>query len=698
MEWMDISDKSAACIRNEPAVRAYRDPEKSRRQGEHMRLILAFSSVRLCTLLCILTLVLLSPDRPAFSSIEMPFPETGSETHTVHFPISSAEARVRIAALRGEIAHHDALYFKHAAPVISDFAYDQLKHELAVLEKAFPGPAEEASPVSPMGDDRTGLFPTRRHLERMLSLDKTYTESGLRTFHARLARLIGREDLAYVVEPKVDGLAVSATYEKGTLVRAVTRGDGDEGDDITANARSIRSFPLVLRPDAPDGSQNPIPDLIELRGEIYLPLAELDRLNREREAAGEAMFASSRNLAAGTVRQRDARMVAERGLEVVFYGWGACKPATMSPETQGGFHAQARAWGLPAFEKTWTAHGPDEIWGAVRAFDRMRRELPFATDGLVVKLDSVAFRRGAGLTNRSPRWAMAYKFTPERAETEILAITLQVGRTGVLTPVAELAPVQIDGAAVARATLHNRETISRLDLRIGDFVYVERVGGTIPAISGVNVARRTPGSRPFSFPEACPACGAAVVQSTGGIGLHCPNFECPAQVRRRIEHFASRACVGIDGLGAATIDALFGNGRLKNIADLYRLRREDLLALGKDVARSADNLLAAIERSKRAELWRFIHGLGIPHVGAATARDLAARFGCLDALAAAGYEDFIEGGGSAVSGVGEATARAILLYFNEARNRTVVESLAASGVRPTAPPPSIRRIPAEEKF
>ncbi|MDP3071202.1 MAG: NAD-dependent DNA ligase LigA [Opitutaceae bacterium] len=587
---------------------------------------------------------------------------------------AAAATRQRLTALRAEVAHHDKLYHQHAAPEISDYDYDRLKQRLRELEAAFPEIARETPAVAEIGDDRSGLFQTHRHRERMLSLDKSYAEADLRAFHARLAKLLGRDDLAYVVEPKFDGFAVSVTYEKGKLIRAVTRGNGVEGDDITANAVMIRRLPRTLRAVADDGAANPIPDTIELRGEIYVSFAEFSRINAEREATGEALFANPRNLATGTIRQREAGVVERRNLEIVFYGVGACMPLSAQPPTQRGLHDMLRRWGLPGVGKFWTARGADELWVAVQALDRARAGFAFPTDGAVVKLDEVALQREAGATEHAPRWAMAYKFAPARAETQLRAIVVQVGRTGVLTPVAEFAPVELAGSTVARASLHNRDEIARKDIRVGDFVYVEKAGEIIPAVVGVNLARRPAATRAFVFPESCPVCRTAVAQRAGEVAVRCPNAACPAQLRRRLEHFASRECVAIDGLGPATIEALVEKGAVKDVADIYRLRRAVLLTLGKDTGKSADRMLAAIEASKRAELWRFVHGLGIPQVGAVAAKEVARRFGSLDALLRVAPGEFGH----------DATGRALAAFFAEPRNRATVEGLLAAGVRPIA--------------
>ncbi len=600
--------------------------------------------------------------------------------------LSPDAARQQLAALRAEVSHHDGLYHQKAAPEISDYDYDQLKLRLRALETAQPEIARATPAVPEVGDDRSGLFQTYRHRERMMSLDKTYSEADLRAFHARLAKLLGREDLTYAIEPKFDGFAVSVTYERGKLVRAVTRGNGVEGDDITANAIMIRGLPRSLRTTAEDGAANVIPEIIELRGEVFVSFAEFERINAEREEAGEVKFANPRNLATGTIRQRDAAEVARRNLEIVFYGVGACVPATAQPPTQRGLHEQIRRWGVPGIARTWTARGVGELWAAVQEFAGAREGFAFPTDGAVAKLDAVASQREVGATEHAPRWAMAYKFAPARTETQVRAIAVQVGRTGVLTPVAEFAPVELAGSTVARASLHNREEVARRDIRVGDFVYVEKAGEIIPVVVGVNLARRPAGAQPFAFPAACPVCRTAVVSRAGEVAVRCPNAACPAQLRRRLEHFASREAVAIDGLGPAMVDALVEKGWVKEVPDLYRLRRADLLTLGKDVGKSVDRLLAAIEASRRGELWRFIFGLGIPQVGAVSAKEAARRYGSLEALAAVGAgETGVTGAGNTAS---DSVGRAVATYFSDPQNRAIVAGLIAAGVRPTAPAPA----------
>lgn len=543
--------------------------------------------------------------------------------------LSPVEARREIASLRQEIARHDELYHRKTAPEIGDAAYDRLKQRLVSLEQRYPEAAKSERPLASIGDDRSGLFQTHRHRVPMLSLDKAYATADIRAFDARLAKMLGRSDLEYVIEPKYDGLAISLTYEKGKLVRAVTRGNGLEGDDITVNVRQIAGLVGELR----TANGVSVPDIVELRGEIFVPNVEFERVNAEREQAGEPRFANPRNLAAGTVRQLDGREVARRGLQIVFFGMGECTPAATRPATQRDLQASIRAWGLPAIGEIQMAHGIGEVLQAIDAFGGARSRLPFATDGAVIKLNSIAKQTETGVGESAPRWAIAYKFAPERVETVLRAITIQVGRTGVLTPVAELAPVQVGGSKVTRATLHNREEIARKDLRVGDSVYVEKAGEVIPAIVGVNLARRPAEAKPFAFPVACPECYTSLARNAADVTVRCPNFDCPAQVRRRVEHFASKACMDIDGLGPAMIESLVANGWVKDLPDLYRLQRADLLTLGKHNEKSVDRLLAAVEKSKRAELWRVIHGMGLAQVGASTAKDLARQCGSLAALA-----------------------------------------------------------------
>ncbi|MCC5023671.1 MAG: NAD-dependent DNA ligase LigA [Candidatus Synoicihabitans palmerolidicus] len=587
----------------------------------------------------------------------------------------------RMQELRATIVRHDELYHRKAKPEIEDGDYDALKRALSDLEGEYPLFALTDSPTQRVGDDRSDGFQSYVHRERMMSVDNTYSDDEMREFHVRMVRELERDEFALVVEPKIDGLAVSVTYEGGKLVRAVTRGNGVEGDEITANARTIATLPQTLTGTA----EAPLPDVIEVRGEIYLTNEEFQRINAEREEDGLDLYKNPRNLAAGTIKQLDAAVVAQRKLEIVLYGRGYTEPVDAWPETQQQFHAWVKAWGLPTVEHQWVAHSAEDVLSAIRELDAVRGGFVYATDGAVVKLDSIALQRTLGATSKAPRWAMAYKFEAERAETQLKAISIQVGRTGVLTPVAELEPVQLAGTTVSRATLHNQSELARKDIRVGDFVAVEKAGEIIPAVIAVNLEKRPPSCQPYVFSETCPVCATPAVQLEGEVAVRCPNRECPVQVRRRVQHFASRACLDIEGLGEAMVDQLVEQGWVKRLPDLYHLDRQNLLTLGKSVGKSTDKLLAAIEASKQAELWRFIHGLGITHVGTAAAKDLARVMGSLQALAEAPMEAYLRDKESVISGIGKTMAEAITGFFAEAYNREIVADLAAAGVEPEAP-------------
>lgn len=577
------------------------------------------------------------------------------------------QAAKRVLELRRLIARHDELYYRQSAPEISDFEYDRLKGELLDLEAKHPELASADSPSVQVGDDRLEQFESYRHRQPMQSLDNTYSQEELEAFHNRLVRLFAVEDLTYVVEPKIDGVAVSLTYEKGKFVRAATRGNGVEGDDITQNVRTIRSLPHRLHGDR-------IPDVIEIRGEIFLETEEFQRINQEREEEGLPLYANPRNLAAGTVKLLDPKEVARRKLEIVLYGRGFCEPQIF--EHQHEVHETLRKWKLPTVERFWVVRGFQEIWGAVEELDGLRERFAYPTDGAVVKLDSISRQEEAGMTSKAPRWAIAYKFAPERAETRVLNIGIQVGRTGTLTPVAELEPVLLAGTTVSRATLHNADEIARKDVRIGDHVLVEKAGEIIPAVVGVVKGKRSPDAEPFSFPKTCPVCGTEAIRLPDEAATRCPNLSCPAQVRRRLQHFASRQCMDIEGLGEAVVDQLVSRNLVESIPDLYHLRIEDLLTLDKFAQKSSENLLAAIEASKERELWRLIHGLGIQHIGATASKDLAHAIGDLEKMAQASEAELV-----AINGIGEITARSIAAFFAEPRNREVVDRLKEAGLR-----------------
>jgi len=559
--------------------------------------------------------------------------------------MTPAEAKKRIADLRARVSQHDELYYRRAKPEITDFDYDLLKSELADLEARFPRFAAKESPTAKVGDDRLEGFSTYRHRQPMQSLDNTYSEEEYRAFHQRLGKQLEREDLAYVVEPKIDGLAVSVTYEKGRLVRAVTRGNGEEGDDITVNARTIYSLPAELKA----GKNHPAPDVIEIRGEIYLTTEEFQRINQEREEGGEELYANPRNLAAGTIKQLDPKLVAQRKLEIVLYGIGYCEPAVA--DSQSEFLALVQQWGLPTVEKFWPARGIDEAWQAVGALDRLRHAFAYGTDGAVTKLDSFVLRREAGSTAKAPRWAIAYKFEPERAETRINAITVQVGRTGVLTPVAELEPVLLAGTTVARATLHNQDEIARKDIRVGDYVLVEKAGEIIPAVIEVNLKKRGRECRSYVFPEKCPECGTKVVRIEGEVALRCPNLYCPAQIVRRIGFFASKPALDLEGMGGVVAQKIVERGLVEEPLDIFEVILEKLakLNLGTDVEprifgeKNAQKVIDAVIRARELPLGRWLLALAIPDVGEETAHDIASLHNTLDEIATSRIlRDYVE--------------------------------------------------------
>jgi DNA ligase (NAD+) len=572
-------------------------------------------------------------------------------------------AQLRIADLRSQIAQHDERYYRQAKSEISDFEYDGLKRELAELERQFPDAVKALgadTPVLRVGDDRSEGFVRRKHRVAMTTLDNTYDEGELRDFDARLRKDMDQSEIAYSVEPKIDGASISLTYENGKLTRAITRGNGEEGDDVTANVRTIRSLPHHLkstprRAEAADDlfattTAAEIPAIIEIRGEVYLRFEEFNRINAEATEAGEEPYANPRNLAAGTLKLLDTAVVASRRLEIVLYGLGACEPM-LSIETQQAWHEQLAAWDLPTLELRSVVTGADEVWKAIGEIDHARHALSYATDGVVVKVNEFALQeivgfRGAGQTGRklSPRWACAYKFAPERSETELTAITIQVGRTGVLTPVAELRPVQLAGTTVARATLHNADEIARKDIRIGDTVIVEKAGEIIPAVIGVVLAKRAPECVAYVFPKECPVCATPVERIEGEVAIRCPNADCPAQLITRLDYVAKRPVLDIENLGGVVAEVLVKRGIVRDVFDLFALEAESLgtLNLGTEDAprtlgvKNATKIVEAIARARELPLDRWLLALQIRDVGGATAQDIAAAHGTLAAVAHSG--------------------------------------------------------------
>ena len=580
----------------------------------------------------------------------------------------SGSAEPRIAELRRRIAHHDRLYYEQAKPEISDRDYDALYRELVDLERAHPKLIAPDSPTQKVGGRPQGAFEQVRHLVPMQSLDNTYSAEEITDFVDRLQRLLPGEKIPMTIEPKVDGVAIALLYEKGHLVRAATRGDGTMGDEVTRNIRTIACIPAKLHGKS-------IPDTLEVRGEIYLPKETFARINAERDEQGLPTFANPRNAAAGTLKQLDPNIVAERKLSAVFYGYGKVEPESALPERMEEFFGQLKAWGLPVNPRHWLALNAGEVMEAIRELGEIRRDFAFETDGAVIKVDRIAQHARLGSTSKAPRWAIAYKYEPERAKTRLLDITIQVGRSGVLTPVAELEPVLVAGSTVSRATLHNEEEIARKDLRIGDRLLVEKAGDVIPAVVAILTADRDGSEKVFHMPKHCPVCHAPVSRTEGEVAVRCANPGCAAQVRRRIEYFASRSSMDIAGLGEAVVAQLCEAGLLHDVAGLYDLRAEQLLPLERMGEKSVTNLLAAIEASKQQPLWRLLAALGIPHVGVTVARTLASSFGTIDRLSAASAEELC-----AVEEIGEIMASAIHGWFRDPEVAKLLGKLRAAGL------------------
>lgn len=578
----------------------------------------------------------------------------------------------RIAALRDLIRYHEERYYVYDAPEITDAEFDALMRELEALEAAHPEFVDPSSPTQRVGGRPAEGFVTRRHLAPMLSLDNAYTVDELRAFDERVARALGVEPgsaIGYVAELKIDGLSIALTYEQGRLVRAVTRGDGVQGEDVTANARVIRALPLRLRTDAP-------PELIEIRGEVYLPLAAFAKMNAEREEAGEPPFANPRNAAAGAIRTLDSRLVARRGLRAFCYQIVVPPGATLPAERHARVLEQLAAWGCPV-EPHW------EFCADIAAVERYcehwrehRRSLPFDTDGVVVKLDALALREKVGSTAKFPRWATAFKFPTEQAVTRLIRIDVNVGRTGAVTPFAVLEPVQLGGTTIQMATLHNEQEIARRDIREGDRVVIEKGGEIIPKVIGPVVSEQDTRGPAWRMPTHCPACGSQLVRPDDEVIWRCENVSCPARIRRSLLHFASRRAMNIEGLGEALVDQLVSSGLVRTCADLYRLTEEQLASLDRMGPVSAANLVREIDRSRSAELWRLLHGLGIRHVGEGGARALARAFGSMERLRRASVDEL-----KAVPDVGDVVAESVRTFLDEPANAEVIDALAAAGVR-----------------
>jgi DNA ligase (NAD+) len=585
--------------------------------------------------------------------------------------------REQITRLRQEIQRHEELYRKKHAPEISDFEFDKLVDHLADLERQFPN---EAGPDLGIGDDKSEGFQQADHRAPMLSLDNTYDEADFRAFGERLYKALGGSGLEFIVEPKVDGVAVSLTFEKGRFVRAVTRGNGTRGDDVTANVSLIREIPPTIQ-----GA----PEFLEVRGEIYMELAEFQRLNQLREAAGEPLYANPRNLAAGTVKLLDAEEAKRRQLSIVCYGLGACEPANAFASLKE-FKQKLAAWGFPIRDDIAVQQGVDAAWQAIQQLDLLRRDLPFPTDGAVVKVNRLEDQRRAGTTSKFPHWAVAFKFPPDQAETILRSISMQVGRTGAITPVAELDPVLLAGSTVARATLHNADEIARKDIREGDTVRIQKAGEIIPQVLSVVVAKRPADSQPFNFEARLKELGldAARVGDEAAYKLRAPSRDMKI---RRLVHFACKQCLDIDGLGDAVAEQLIDSKLVDAPVDAFKLNRAEWMMLEGFKEKSVDNMQAGLEQAKQRELWRAIHALGIPNVGMQTAKDLARHFKSMDALEAVKREQlltflrFNKNTGepvyeSVISGVGVEVSESILSFFSDPNHRDWVQAMRVAGL------------------
>jgi DNA ligase (NAD+) len=574
-------------------------------------------------------------------------------------------ARKDITKLHAEIAKHDRLYYKDATPSIDDQAYDRLKTELATLEAASPEFNFGDSPTQSVGDDRLEAFASYTHRMPMLSLDNTYSMEELIEFGRRLEKRFPEQTLNYLVEPKIDGVAVSLSYEQGKFVRAVSRGNGTEGDDITSNVRPIAGLPNTI--------EN-APDLLEVRGEIYMRHEEFERINAIREAEGQQLYANPRNLAAGTIKLLDPAEARERKLDMVLYGVGACEPARFFSH-QAEIQKKLKRWGFSVLEKIWLTDGIEQAWLSIKELDSLRQNFTYPTDGAVVKLDDFRLQDEAGFTSKAPRWAIAYKFEAERAETLLKEISLQIGRTGAVTPVAILQPVQLAGTTVSRATLHNEDEIRRKDIRPGDTVLVQKAGEIIPQVLSVIESKRPADSQPFDFGAHLESLGIVAERDPTEAVWRITRKDDPIRQQRALQHFASRVCMDIENLGTAVVEQLVSRGLAKNQADLYTLDTEQLLELEKFAEKSATNLIAALEVSKTRALWQLIHGLSIPHVGKQSAKDLEANFESLDAIASATEEQLEE-----VDGVGSIMAQSLHAWFSEPDHVTLIDRLREHGL------------------
>ncbi|HPC85087.1 MAG TPA: NAD-dependent DNA ligase LigA [Smithellaceae bacterium] len=585
----------------------------------------------------------------------------------------------RISELRKTIEYHNARYYQQDAPEITDAEYDRLMRELQDLEARYPDDDLASSPTQRVGAAPLSKFSPFRHPQPMLSLANAFGTEEIRDFDSRVRRLAKAERVDYVAEPKLDGLAVNLIYENGRFRRGATRGDGAVGEDVTQNLKTIASLPLKMKAAA----SRPIPEFIEIRGEVYMEKEPFEKLNRKRTEEGEAPFANPRNAAAGSLRQLDPKITARRPLNIFLYGVGSAGDTAFAGHWE--ILETLAAWGFPV--NPLIRLMPD-IGACIEYYEKIgaiRSGLPYDIDGVVLKVNRLEIQNLLGSVSRSPRWALACKFPAQQAETVLLDIIVQVGRTGTLTPVAVMEPVNVGGVLVSRATLHNEDEILKKDIRIGDAVLIQRAGDVIPEVVGVILSKRTGREKEFRMPRTCPDCGSEIVRQPQEAAHRCVNLSCPAQLKEHIRHFASRGAMDIEGLGEKLSAQLFDAKLINDPADLYFLTKEQLMGLDRQAEKSAENLLEAIERSKTPALDKFIFALGIRHVGERTARLLAEHFGSLEALMRAGCEEL-----TAIHEIGPEIAQSILEFFAESKNRMVLEKFQRAGLSPRNPPPPAR--------
>ena len=584
--------------------------------------------------------------------------------------MSPAEAAIRIEELTKELNEYNYQYYVLANPSISDYDFDQRLKELEALEQSFPQFRDPDSPTQKVGGDITQRFQTVRHRWPMLSLSNTYNEQELRDFDERIRKAIG-DDFQYVCELKFDGLSISLTYENGMLKQAVTRGDGVQGDEVTANVRTIKKIPNKLRTDG-------FPDVFEIRGEIFMHRPAFQRLNHERQENGEMTYANPRNFAAGTIKLQDSAEVARRPLDCFLY-FLYCDDRRQLFHNHWDSLQAVKSWGFHVSEHSALCSSIDDVWAFINKWDKERHNLSYDIDGIVIKVNDYGQQEELGFTAKSPRWAISYKFKAEQVETQLLSVSYQVGRTGAVTPVANLAPVLLAGTTVKRASLHNANEIERLDLRIGDTVFVEKGGEIIPKVMGVNLSKRSAGAQPIAYPTACPECGTPLIRKEGEAVHYCPNDEgCPPQLIGRMQHFIGRKAMDIEGMGDETIDTFFRQGLLRDITDIYLLKdkQETLKQLDRFGQKSIDNMMAGIEKSKEKPFEKVLFALGIRYVGETIAKKLTAHFKTVDNLAAATREEI-----ASVYEIGERIAESVSEYFAQDAHRKQIARLKEYGLQ-----------------